>query len=128
MKKNLILLLLIIVTTFITGCYVKVEEDFYINELTKLTLTVGETLNIKKVEYDTESNVLTTKNGIVYASEVGEIVVKSPYGDFFVIVKEENIVLNVSAKQLLEVGESTVIETLILPAYKSQEVTFTSSD
>ncbi len=128
MKKNLILLLLIIVTTFITGCYVKVEEDFYINELTKLTLTVGETLNIKDVEYDTESNVLTTKNGIVYASEVGEIVVKSPYGDFFVIVKEENIVLNVSAKQLLEVGETTVIEALILPAYKSQEVTFTSSD
>jgi len=128
MKKILILTLLIIVTTFITGCYVKVEEDFYINELTKITLTVGDTLNIKNVEYDLESDILVTKGNRVFANKPGEIVVNSPYGDFFIVVKEEDIVLNVSANQLLEIGESTTIQTLIVPTNKSQEVTFESSN
>ena len=106
----------------------KVEEDFFINELTKLTFTVGDEIKINDIQYDLESNVLISENGKVYANNPGEIVVTSPYGNFFIVVNEENIILNVNATQLLEIGATTKIETQILPRIKNQNVIFESTD
>ena len=128
MKRNLILIIILLITFFITGCYIKSEEDFYINEVTKLTLTVGDELKINNVEYDQNTNLLINENGKVYAKSPGEILVKSPYGNYFVIINEEDIILNVSSNQLLEVGSSTKIQSVILPSNKNQNVTYESSD
>ena len=58
MKKQILIILLFLLTIFVSGCYMKVEEDFFINELTKLTFTVGDEIKINDIQYDLESNVL----------------------------------------------------------------------
>ena len=128
MKKRILIILLFILTTFLSGCYLKVEEDFFINELTKLTFTVGDEVKINDMVYDIDSKVLESKNGKVYANNPGEIVVTSPYGNFFIVVNEEDIILNVTANQLLEIGDTTTIQTQILPIDKNQNVIFESTD
>ena len=128
MKKNLMLILLIVITVFITGCYVKVEEDFYMSEIQKINITVGEQLKFQNIEYDLESNILVENNGKVYASNPGEILIKINNIEYYLIVTEEEIVLNATSNQLLEVGQTTRIQTNILPANKSQNVIFESTD
>ena len=80
MKKRILIILLFLLTIFVSGCYMKVEEDFFINELTKLTFTVGDEIKITVNEQENWVSVIDHGRGVPFGTrEDGENVLVSIY-------------------------------------------------
>ena len=118
MKKILLVILFIILTIFNVGCYIKNEEIFYIDEVKSLTINVGDELTFTNIEYDINNDILITKNDRVYGNKPGEIVINTLNGKIYVTVIPEEVILNVSCKQLLNIGETTQIKHVIYQIQK----------
>lgn len=129
MKKVLYTVIIVFLMIFSIGCY-KYEEDekLAIDQEQVLVVEVGEQIPLTNVSYDYNNNILKRYFGGVFANKPGEIIVNSSEGKYYIIVKEEETVLSVSAKQLLSVGDTTRIQSLITPISSNQTVTYEVSD
>lgn len=128
MKKTLVTILLFFLILFSAGCYIKTDEKFYIDQPTPMVVTVGDKIQLNNIIYDLNDDKLISNDKGVYANKPGEIIVNSDSGKYFIIIKEEAVIINADANLMLSIGEKTKIITSILPSNKNQEVTFESTD
>lgn len=128
MKKNLYLIIILILMIFIVGCNNSLSNnDLTINQEKTIVVEVGDQIPLTNIYYG-NTDVLTKVFGSVYASKAGEIIVNSPDGKYFIVVKEQKPELYTSSKQLLTVGEKTKIQTIISPVTMNQYVEYEVDD
>lgn len=129
MKKVLYTMFIIFLMIFSIGCYkYEEEEKLAIDQEQILVVEVGEQIPLTNVTYDYSDKTIIRYFGGIFANEPGEIIVNSSEGKYYIIVKEEETILSVSAKQLLSVGDTTRIQSLITPVNNDQTVIYEVSD
>lgn len=128
MKKIILLILIIIQSIFFVSCKNIVNEKIYIDEVTPITLCIGERLNGTIITYDYESDLLIGNQYGVFANKCGSIMVKIDGKDYFATITDEIVKINSSSKQRLIVGESTKIISDVYPKSASQEVVYQSNN
>ncbi len=128
MKKPFVIILLLFIMLTSVGCYSSNDPKLEINQIESLTFEIGDEIPLTNVYCKNETDIIAQYKDKIYAYKVGEVVVKSDQGKFYITIKESDPVLSVQSKQLLSVGEETVIQSIIVPTTKNQKVTYKSSD
>lgn len=128
MKKTFYLFILFISILLLCGCYTKVEESFYVDEIEMIEIYVNEKLDFTNISYDYNNCILITNDEGVFATTPGEMLISCDEGSYYVIVKEEQKTMNVTGNNLISVGESSLLNVCIIPETASQSVNFLSTD
>lgn len=128
MKKPFVIILLLFIMLTSVGCYSSNDPKLEINQIESLTFEIGDEIPLTNVYCKNETDIIAQYKDKIYAYKTGEVVVKSDQGKFYITIKESDPVLSVQSKQLLSVGEETVIQSIIVPTTKNQKVTYKSSD
>lgn len=126
MKKNksFFLILFILMVMFLSGCFNKIEENFYIEQIETVSINIGDSLKYNNITFESNNDILVFKNGTYYGNKTGSIIIKTSEGTYLVEVNDNIVDIVIECSQRLIVGESTKIKTTVYPLSKNQEVTF----
>lgn len=126
MKKNksFFLILFILMMMFLSGCFNKIEEKFYIEQIETVSINIGDSLKYNNITFESNNDILVFKDGTYYGNKTGSIIIKTSEGTYLIEVNDNITDIVIECSQRLIVGEATKIETTVYPLSKSQEVTF----
>lgn len=123
-NKSFILILFILMMMFLSGCFNKIEEKFYIEQIETVSINIGNSLKYNNITFESNNDILILKDGTYYGNKTGSIIIKTSEGTYLVEVNDNITDIVIKCSQRLIVGESTKIETTVYPLTKNQEVTF----
>lgn len=123
-KYNLLIIFLLMIVITLSGCYNYVEEYFYISQIETIYLNVGDIVPYNVLNID--NNILEENEEQIIAKKIGNILIETDKGKFFLIISDNISDIQIKCNQRLIVGETTNIETTIYPLHKNQEVEYQS--
>lgn len=128
-KNSFLLIILIFGFMFLSGCYSKIEEFFYIEQIETISIKIGDELtNYSNITCDENNDVLGFDGTTYYGKNVGSVVIRSNEGIFLIEVNDDIDYIYTNCNQRLLIGETTKIDVTIYPLYKDQKVIFKSSN
>lgn len=134
MKKNnllrntFLLVFLMGIVILLSGCYNKIEEFFYIEQVETIYVNLGEKIALTNIKCEDNNDVIQFNGESYYANNVGSVVVRCNEGIYLIEVCDEVTDISTKCSQRLIIGETTTIETTVYPLTKSQGVSFVSSN
>lgn len=128
MKKIFFVLLLSIFTIFGVGCNVTVNPVLSIEQVEPYVCKPGDILPFTNVMVRGSTDIIKMTAMGLYAVEPGEVYIKCTQGEYYIIIKEEDVSFEYQTEQLLFEGDETDLLVNVLPSDKNQNVRFVSMD
>ena len=128
MKRKLIFILLLLCILFCNGCSLFLNKNFEIDQVQSYVVEIGDTLPFTNIQFDESKHILEHTALGVYATNIGEIIIKTDQGNYYVIVKAESPKIHANCNQLLLVGDQETIVASISPASYTLPLSYKSLD